>query len=233
MNPTVLHNSRSTPVSDFALSTPLPLVHSSTPAWNPSSATPAWNASSNSPAAHQDILAALPSLTNQAVTPAVTASNDKTSHVFFKKSLCDVNLQAIVDGPQFKNKSMVVNVVYSESGPGIRYTKHGTSHMLQPEWVTPKFPNASHDHGLLVVIEGEHCGKYVHRIAHRQTDSVPIVTLVVVIRSADDGAFKLTDEILDLGTNCLCTVFECKADKDRNKNLVSALRDSYRAQMYI
>ncbi len=128
---------------------------------------------------------------------------------------------------------MVVNVVYNESGPVIRYTKHGISHMLQPDWVTPKYPNASHDHGLLVVIEGEHCGKYVRRIAHQHTDSVPIVTLVVVIKHTDNSAFELTDEIFDLGTNCVCTVFEQKADKDRNKNLVSALRESYRAKMYM
>ena len=59
------------------------------------------------------------------------------------------------------------------------------------------------------------------------------MTLVVVIKNKDNSAFELTNEVFDLGTDWLCTVFERKEDKDRNKNLVSALRDSYRAKIYM
>jgi len=39
--------------------------------------------------------------------------------------------------------------------------KYKTSEFLSPECVCIKHPNPKRDNGLLVVIQGEHCGKHV------------------------------------------------------------------------
>ena len=93
--------------------------------------------------------------------------------------------------------------------------------------MTPKFPNPTRDNGLLVVIKGEHCGKYVRRIHHRYVDEEAIVILSVVTRVAGH-VDVLTGEQLELDVSYLCVCEESKEDKTRNRLLMDELREEAR-----
>ena len=67
----------------------------------------------------------------------------------------------VADGGNFKQKEIVVVVMLVSGQLSIRHNKYKTSEALAPEWVSLKHPNLKHDNGLLVIIQGEHCGKHV------------------------------------------------------------------------
>ncbi len=51
---------------------------------------------------------------------------------------------------------------------------------------------------------------------------------VAVITRTEDGSQTLEGEVLELGTNVLCTVTEPKEEREKYKNLTQALRNEYR-----
>jgi hypothetical protein len=58
-------------------------------------------------------------------------------------------------------------------------------------------PNPTWDNGLLVVVEGEHCGKYVRQIHHRYHEdecNKQALILLAVIKKVDGAADTLTGE---------------------------------------
>ena len=93
--------------------------------------------------------------------------------------------------------------------------------------MTPKFPNPTRDNGLLVVIKGEHCGKYVRWIHHCYIDEQAVVILSVVTRVAD-CVDVLTGEQLELDVSYLCVCEKSKEDKTQNKLLMDELREEAR-----
>lgn len=109
----------------------------------------------------------------------------------------------------------------------IRRDHYNTSEDLPPEWLSPKHPHPTRDNGLLVVIKGEHCGKYVRRIHHRYEGETPIIILAVVTR-AEGVVDNLTGETLELGNEHLCIVPETKEDRKRNESVMTALREKAR-----
>jgi len=88
-------------------------------------------------------------------------------------------------------------------------------------------PNLTRDEGLLVVIKGEHCGKFVRRVHFRYSDNIPIADLAVVNHS-EGAKDNLTGERLELTADHLGSVFECPSDKALNKDLMTALRTKHR-----
>jgi hypothetical protein len=56
---------------------------------------------------------------------------------------------------------MVVAIVQVDGCVSIWFSHYKMSGFLPPEQICPKHPNLMHDNGLLVVIEGDHHGKYV------------------------------------------------------------------------
>ncbi|KAF8232583.1 hypothetical protein L208DRAFT_1271697, partial [Tricholoma matsutake] len=99
-----------------------------------------------------------------------------------------------------------------------------TLRSVDPAWVSPKHPHPAHDNGLLVVIKGEHCGKYVWRIHHRYDQGTAIIILGVVKRT-ENAADSLTGEWLELGEDHLCKGIETNDDKKHNKHLMTALHE--------
>jgi hypothetical protein len=93
--------------------------------------------------------------------------------------------------------------------------------------VSPKHPHTTRDNGLLVVIKGEHCGKYVQRIHHSYDQETAIIILGVVKRT-ENTANSLTEEQLELGVDHLCEAIETKEDKKRNKLVMTTLREEAR-----
>jgi len=67
----------------------------------------------------------------------------------------------VANGGNFKQKEIMVSIALISGQLSIRHNKYKTSESLSPEWVSLKHPNPKHDNGLLVVIQGKHCGKHV------------------------------------------------------------------------
>jgi hypothetical protein len=108
----------------------------------------------------------------------------------------------------------------------IRCPFYNSSVYLLPEWVTPKHPNPKRNNGLLVVIKGNHWGKYVRRIHHRGegTAIVRLAGLNKVVGQVD----TLTGEQLELDASYLCVCDEAKEDKMLNSLLIVELREEAR-----
>jgi hypothetical protein len=98
---------------------------------------------------------------------------------------------------------------------------------LAPAWVLLISPNPTWDNGLLVVVEGEHCGKYVRQIYHRYHEdngNKQMLILLAVIKKVDGAADMLKGEQFELGPDVLCLAIETSEDKKLNANLMSLLR---------
>ena len=148
-------------------------------------------------------------------------------HPFLDSRLLGAQLKAIVNGGPFKDKETAVSLELVAGQPSIRHTSYKTSASLAPAWVSPKYPHPTHDNGLLVVIKGEHCGKYVRRIHHRYDKETAIVLLGVMKRT-ENAADSLTGERLELGADHLCVAIETAEEKKRNESVMTALREQAR-----
>jgi len=148
-----------------------------------------------------------------------------SEHILLDPRLLDAQLRVIVGGP-YKNKEMVVTISSVNGQPSIIHKHYKTSTALTPEWVTPKHPSATHDNGLLVVIKGEHCGKYVRRIYHRYDGDIPIMLLAVVNRIGGQ-ADTLTEGRLEYEVSYLCLCND-KDHKEENTELMKGLRKEAR-----
>jgi hypothetical protein len=86
--------------------------------------------------------------------------------------------------------------------------------------------STTHDNGLLIVIKGEHCGKYVCRIHHQYENNncqSAIMQLVVVDRE-ETGANVLMGEEIKLMPEYLVQSFKTDDEKQLNVNLMTAQR---------
>jgi hypothetical protein len=79
-----------------------------------------------------------------------------------------------------------------------------------------------------MVINGEHCSKYVRRIHHRYCEddgNKQTLILLAVVKKVDGAADLLTGEQFELGSDSLCLAFETNEDKKLNSNLMNSLRE--------
>lgn len=234
--PTVL--SRRQPSSSSACSsgsaTPIPESPlSSSPAWNPSSRTPQPNpdhslaSCSSSPSRDRFSLSPQHSPIHSPASPGTSTDLPEERHILLDSRLLNAQLRVVVNGGTFNQKELTVSIQRMDERLSIQRHFYKSSAALLPNWVTPKFPNPTRDNGLLVVIKGEHCGKYVRRIHHCYVDEDAIVTLSVVERVAGH-VDMLTGEQLELDVSYLCVCEESKEDKTRNKLLMNELREEAR-----
>ena len=82
-----------------------------------------------------------------------------------------------------------------------------------------------------MVVEGEHCGKYVRRIHHRYHEdngSKQAVIKLAVVKKVDGAADTLTGEQLELHPDSLCLAYEATEDKKLNATLMNSLREEAR-----
>jgi len=93
--------------------------------------------------------------------------------------------------------------------------------------VTPKYPNPKRENGLLVVIKGEHFGKYTRRIYHRFVGEEPIAILAVVNRVAGQ-VDTLTGDQLEMDMSHLCVCEESIEDRKQNDVMMQPLREDAR-----
>jgi hypothetical protein len=141
--------------------------------------------------------------------------------------LLDARLRIVVTGGAYNQKELIASIKYVDGRLTILHKSYTTSTPLSPEWVTPKCPNPTRDNGLLVIIKGDHCGKYVRRIHHRYEHEKPVLLLAVVQRM-DGQVDTLTEERIELDTSYLCLCDESKEDKKRNSSLMDSVRQEAR-----
>jgi hypothetical protein len=205
--PTYFHNSpgNATPIPELSDSLP------SSPAWDPSSRTPQPNYDDTESVASS--------------SPPLDAHNQ--GHPLLDLRLLDAQLKVSVTGGKFNKRELTASVRFVEGCLRIQHHFYKSCEVLLPEWVTPKHPNPTRDNGLLVVIKGDHCGKYVRRIHHRYEGEEAIVILSVVQRVAGH-VDMLTAEQLELDVSCLCVCEESKEAKTLNRLLMNELREEAR-----
>jgi hypothetical protein len=97
---------------------------------------------------------------------------------------------------------------------------HNQSFYLKPEWVTLWHLSPTHDNGLLLVIRGDHYGKYVHHIHHYYNDDSHPIMQLAVVEHRDGAADPLTEEQIKLCPEDLCQGFETESEKKLNTNLM-------------
>jgi hypothetical protein len=132
------------------------------------------------------------------------------------------------DGDTYKNREVAVSIAQVEGIFGIRHNVYNTFKGLSPAWVSPKSPNPTRDNGILMVVKGEHCGKYVRRIHHRYNEDKQALILLAVVNKVDGAADTLTGEQLELGPDSLCIAVETNEEKKLNANLMKSLRENAR-----
>ena len=103
----------------------------------------------------------------------------------------------MANGGNFKQKEIVVGIALISGQLSIRHNKYKTSESLFPEWVSLKHPNPKRDNGLLVVIQGEHCGKHVRRI-HHWSENEQVKMILAVVSRMEGTVDTLTGEQLEL-----------------------------------
>ena len=87
-------------------------------------------------------------------------------------------------------------------------------------------PNPTHDNGILMVVKGNHCGKYVRRIHHRYHEDngdKQAIILLAVVNKVKGAADTLTGEQFELGPDSLCIAIEMNKDRKLNANLMKSL----------
>ena len=117
---------------------------STSPAWDPSSRTPSHDAIYSMPSTsiidHHSI--------SHVDQPSTGPFQSQIQHIFLNPLLVGKKLNAIVNGGEYKEKSLEVSISVLQEHILLEHTKYGTSYRLQPEWVTPKHPSPTHDnHG--------------------------------------------------------------------------------------
>jgi hypothetical protein len=148
-------------------------------------------------------------------------------HSLLDPRLLGAQLKVIIDGGLFKNKETAVTLTLENGRQIIQHTSYKTSQSVNPTWVSPKHPHPTRGDGLLIVIKGDHCGKYVRRIHHRYDQDTAIIILGVV-KTTENAVDSLTGEQLELGVEYLCEAVESTENKKRNKLVMAALREQAR-----
>jgi hypothetical protein len=179
-----------------------------------SSFTPAWNPPEDQPLATTSQIA--------------SKQPDRRQHPLLDERLVGAKIKVVVnDGETYKDREVFVSIARVEGVVSIRHYVYNTSKGLSPAWVSTKSPNPTRDNGLLVVVKGEHCGKYVRRIHHRYHEDNGIkqaFIILAVVEKMDGVADTLTGEQFELGPDSLCLAFETNEDKKLNANLMTSLR---------
>ena len=189
---------------------------------DPSSLTPAWNP-------HEE------PLTTNSQTVQTASQPDRPrgpQYPLLDERLVGAQLKVVVNnGESYRDREVTVSIARFEGAVSIRQYVHKGFKGLAPAWVSSKSPNPTRDNGLLMVIKGEHCGKYVRRIHHRYNEdngSKQAVIILAVVEKVDGAADTLTGEQLELHPDSLCVAFEENEDKKLNTNLMNSLRENAR-----
>lgn len=187
----------------------------------PLSSSPAWDPSSRTPESDSLEIPSSPSHPPPSI-------NSEAQHILLDPRLLDAQLRVDVNGGTFRNEELTVSVQSVHDRLVFIRTVYKKSKHLEAEWVTAKHPNPTRDNGLLIVIKGPHCGKYVRRIHHRYEAAGKAIVILAVVHRKTGHMDKLTGEELQLDISHLCVCEASKEDKRLNSSLMLGLREAAR-----
>jgi hypothetical protein len=107
--------------------------------------------------------------------------------------------------------------------PTLCYSARNTEYPLEPSWVTVLTPNVRQHKGLLLVVKGEHIGKFGLRICHHIVEE-QAMALVAFINRSERSPPMLTGEEVRLYANQLVIVDESKVEKEWNTACIALRR---------
>src|ERR1700678_961322 len=124
---------------------------------------------------------------------------DRPQHHLLDERLVSAQLKVVVnDGDAtYKDREVPVLIAKVDGVVSIRHYVYNTSKGLAPAWVLSKRPNPTRNNGLLMVVKGDHCGKYVRRINHRYNEDNgdrQTFILLAVVKKVAGAADTLTGE---------------------------------------
>ena len=152
----------------------------------------------------------------------VPQDQGRDQNVLLDPRLLNARLKVIVKG---REREVVATIEYVDGLLSIRRKFYKTTTSLNPEDVAPEIPNPTRSNGLLVVIKGDHCGKFVRRIHHRFEDDGAITILMLAVVKRDIGGTEsLTGEQLEFDKYHLCLCDESKEDRRLGDSLMDDLR---------
>lgn len=146
-------------------------------------------------------------------------------HILLKNSLVGAQLIVKADGGSFCNEEIFVEVYREDQGIlSLRQftTRSKQMHTIDARLISPTHPSVKHDIGLLVIIEGTHCGKFARRVHHRNNNLI----VTVVARNEESPDTIVGDEI-ELNQSDICIAYETKKQKNMNRSLMKKARDIY------
>ena len=186
------------------------------PAWDPSSRTPL--PFSTNEESHSSLISG----------PSTSASTVVIPQSPLDRRLLGIQLQAEFISGEFVGKEKPVWLACIDGGFSIRHKVRNRHQFVEPKDIQLKHPTAQRGNGLLVILEGDHCGKYARRIHHhREEDGKIVMEVAVVIHSAGQ-IDSHTGEILRLSTDMLGMGVEDNDTRKQNTASVSSLRDHAR-----
>jgi hypothetical protein len=177
------------------------------------SSTPAWDPSSRTPEHHF-----------REPTPPVLALPD---HPLLQSHLLDVKVQAKLSGGQHKVAKTFISGSMHEGRPKILYTTHKTTHVVDPNWVTIIHPNVKATDALLVVLEGEHAGRFALRICQTHRGSRTMALVAIIDRAAGMQPNQTGIEVA-FPAEDLAIVQETKVEKEWHTECMKARRQQAR-----
>lgn len=191
--------------------TPMPTTSPSTPAWDPSSQTPL------DPEKNADDTSPSPGCIN------IVSDPPTLQHILLHPSFLNVTLNVIANGGRYENKAIPATVTMINGCLAMRHVLRSTSYALEHEWIKHKHPSPTHDNGLVVVIEGEHHGKYLRCLYHDGYGRTALMIAAVVER-VEGSTDCITGEQLKIACDLLCTVQESAEEIKRMKKLIKDTR---------
>jgi len=177
---------------------------SSTPAWDPSSRTPEHHFCEP--------------------TPPVPALPD---HPLLQSHLLDVKVQAKLLGGQHKVAKTFISGSMYEGQPRILYMTHKTTYVVDPNWVTILHPNVKATDALLVILEGEHAGRFALQICQTHRGSKTMVLVAIIDHVAGMQPNQTGIEVA-LPAEDLAIVQEMKVEKEWHTECMKARRQQAR-----
>jgi hypothetical protein len=150
-----------------------------------------------------------------------------TEHILFRPHLLDIKVQATVTGGQFNLSKVFVSSTMHEGKQQIIYKANRKIHVLDPNWVTIIHPNIKQTDALLVVLEGEHAGRFGLRICHSRSHSD--TALVHIINGIEDSTPSQSGIEVRIPATHLAIVFETKEEKRLHTECVQERRKETRA----
>ena len=87
-------------------------------------------------------------------------------HILLNSQLHNVKVKALVNGGEYKDKTMFVYGALRDGQAHIHGKFGKTISILQPEWISLVPPDVTCHEALLIIIKGQHFGRFAHRIHH-------------------------------------------------------------------